>query len=92
MSAFTELLLPGHWANHAACRDLDPKLFTPDETETEDANRLEDGVTICKEICLVQSACLTHALEHGEPVGVWGGRRATERMPSRRARNRGRKG
>ena len=92
MSLLAEVLLEGHWARHAACRDLDPRLFTPNEREDENEERLEDGRRICIDLCLVREECLAHAIEHKEPSGVWGGQRATERGMSRRATNRGRAG
>ena len=68
------------WRMAGACRGLDPDIFYPEE---------HDDAEIAKEICdscVVQVACLEHALTRRERVGVWGG--ATERERRRMIRQR----
>lgn len=68
------------WRMAGACRGLNPDIFYPDEDEEAD---------VAKEICgscVVQVACLEHALLRREKVGVWGG--ATERERRRMIRQR----
>lgn len=70
------------WRALGACRGLDPEVFFP---ETE-----EDAV-VAKDICLtcdVRIACLEHALNSREKVGVWGGTTERERRRIIRQRRR----
>lgn len=68
------------WRMLGACRGLDATLFYPDN---------DDDAEIAKQICEgcgVRKACLDHALNSREKVGVWGG--ATERERRRLLRQR----
>ena len=68
------------WRMAGACRGLNPGIFYPDDDA--DAEVAKD---ICGS-CVVQVACLEHALARREKVGVWGG--ATERERRRIIRQR----
>jgi WhiB family transcriptional regulator, redox-sensing transcriptional regulator len=68
------------WRMAGACRGLNPDIFYPDEDDEADVAK-----AIC-ESCVVQVACLEHALLRREKVGVWGG--ATERERRRMIRQR----
>ena len=73
-------LPPRTWQSRAACRDLDPDLFTPGEREGEDAQHLQDAALFCHQApCPVLAECLQWALDNEEETGVWGGKLATER-------------
>ncbi len=68
------------WRELGACRGLDPTIFYPEPEESaESAKAVCDG-------CSVRIACLEHALNSREKVGVWGG--ATERERRRILRQR----
>jgi len=72
------LLMPGEWADHAACKGVDPNVFHPVRGEDLGAAR-----SYC-EGCPVRAECLDHALRF-EPHGVWGGTSAKQRIRMRRA-------
>ena len=68
------------WRDGAECRGLDVRLFYPDSGKgSGPAQR------VCAS-CPVRAACLEHALEVGEPHGVWGGATEDERRAIRRQR------
>lgn len=60
------------WRSLAACRDMDPDLFFPDDRSVADA-----AIRVC-ESCPVMDECAGYADREricGYPVvGVWGGR------------------
>jgi WhiB family redox-sensing transcriptional regulator len=63
------------WRDRAECRGLDNAMFFPlsdDSAATRPAKR------VCA-TCPVQDACLSFALETGQPAGIWGGLSTTER-------------
>ena len=68
------------WRMAGACRGLDPAIFHPEDDDDADTAK-----AICGD-CVVQVACLEHALARREKVGVWGG--ATERERRRLLRQR----
>jgi WhiB family redox-sensing transcriptional regulator len=68
------------WRMAGACRGLDPAIFHPEDDADADTAK-----AICAD-CVVQVACLDHALARREKVGVWGG--ATERERRRLLRQR----
>jgi WhiB family transcriptional regulator, redox-sensing transcriptional regulator len=68
------------WRERGACKGLDPQIFYP-ETDEE----AEEAKGVCRQ-CVVQAACLEHALLTREKEGVWGG--ATERERRRIIRQR----
>jgi WhiB family redox-sensing transcriptional regulator len=67
------------WADHAACRGVDPDLFFPGQGE--DTRRAK---AICAR-CPVQTFCLNEALANREKFGIWGGLSERERRRIRRA-------
>lgn len=69
------------WRMAGACRGLDPAIFHPEDDDDAAAT----AKAICAD-CVVQVACLDHALARREKVGVWGG--ATERERRRLLRQR----
>ena len=71
---------PTAWRELGACRGLEPGMFYPDEEDDALAAK-----TVCEQ-CAVRIACLEHALNSREKVGVWGG--ATERERRRLIRQR----
>ena len=72
------------WRQLANCRDMDDAIFYDTYSR--------DGVALAKKICRrcpVTTQCLTWAVEHREPYGIWGGLTERERRgqaPSRRGR------
>ncbi len=70
------------WRELGACRGLDPEVFFP-ETDEE----AEVAKDICQ-TCDVRIACLEHALNSREKVGVWGGTTERERRRIIRQRRR----
>lgn len=65
---------PGAWAEHAACKSVDPDVFFP-------VGRGHDGAAaeaVCRR-CPVKDACLDHAVRNKETQGVWGGTTPRER-------------
>lgn len=82
-------LPPTPWRHRAACRNLDPDLFTPVDGEGEEVQHLQDAARFCVQSgCSVREACLTYALDTEQPTGVWGGKLATERQAILAARRR----
>jgi WhiB family transcriptional regulator, redox-sensing transcriptional regulator len=65
----------------AACRGMDPELWYPSVSAT--LAEIARPVAICR-TCPVQVDCLTHALEHHEEHGIWGGVRERPRRHLRR--------
>ncbi|MFD6892834.1 WhiB family transcriptional regulator [Streptomyces sp. NPDC059957] len=74
------------WQEDAACRGLGSRLFfyPPGEQRPDREARDAAAKEVCA-LCPVQRACLRHALEVGEPFGVWGGLSAHERRGLRTA-------
>ena len=71
------------WRRQAACAGFPtgwffPRSGPPSETTTR-ARRLCAG-------CPVRGACLEHALDAPEELGIWGGTTGNERAAMRRAR------
>jgi len=68
------------WQLHGACRGQDTELFFHPEGERgpRRANREAAAKAVCAS-CPVRRECLDHALESGEPYGVWGGLSEGER-------------
>lgn len=56
------------WQNHAACKDMNPAIFTDAKTKSE----VRVAKTVCRG-CPVRSDCLGYAVERGVDFpGVWG--------------------
>ncbi|WP_371480556.1 WhiB family transcriptional regulator [Kitasatospora sp. NBC_00315] len=69
---------PDQGLSGAACTTADPDLFFPEDGDTFAERRAK---AICA-ACPVRTACLTGAIDRGEPVGIFGGLTETERgMP-----------
>lgn len=87
---------PPDWMGKAACGDVDPEMFTPDQGGSPTpALRICNGVKSkdprdARRPCEVREDCLLYALAHNERIGIWGGKTARERTkisrPSRASR------
>lgn len=64
----------GEWRELALCAELDPEVFFP-----EKGGSSANAKKICA-ACDVIDECLSHALEHGEKFGIWGGLSPKERQ------------
>ena len=58
---------PGSWMDLAACKEVDPDIFHPEQGES---NR--PAKKICAG-CFVSSQCLEYALATNQEFGIWGG-------------------
>lgn len=65
------------WQDRAACKGAQPEVFFP--LREADAS---SAITLCGR-CPVRVECLSHALEHDERYGVWGGMTERERATAR---------
>lgn len=82
-----------NWIDRAACADHpDPDLWFPKETtgrppgvERLRSIRAAEAVRICRDVCRVQTECLTFALQNKEDHGIWAGTGPAERHDLRRA-------
>lgn len=81
-SARTELArrswTESNWLTKAACQGMNPNLFHPNRSESE-----QPGKAVCS-LCPVQTHCLRYALNAGEKIGVWGGTSERQRRHLRR--------
>ena len=68
---------PAWWAD-AACAGADPDLFHPEGGGQGQADVWDAGRQICRR-CPVARDCLLHAIDGGEPRGMWGGLTRSER-------------
>ncbi|ATQ28368.1 transcription factor WhiB [Rhodococcus ruber Chol-4] len=77
------------WQLHAACRGHESSAFFHPDGERGHARELREyrAKLVCAR-CPVLERCRTHALEVGEPYGVWGGMSESERRSRRAAVNR----
>jgi WhiB family redox-sensing transcriptional regulator len=64
------------WEDAAACRQVDPELFWP-----QDSDRYTPAVAkgVCSR-CRVRAECLATALEQHHTEGIWGGMTPRQRM------------
>lgn len=73
---------PGYpeWWDDAACAEVDPELFFPQEGATKQEKLLSEykAKQVCSR-CPVRTQCLSAALDGNETFGVWGGLSAKER-------------
>lgn len=81
----TRRLPPPHteeyaWQGHAACRGMNSEVFfvPPNVRGPALREREAHAKNICA-ACPVQRACREHALNVGEPYGIWGGLTPVER-------------
>lgn len=78
----------------AACAEVDPELFFPQETEywegkiTARYTNIAEAKKICSE-CPLKTPCLIYALENREQ-GIWGGTTEDNRTSMRRGISSGR--
>lgn len=68
------------WKQWGACRDLDPNVFFPNNSDDWTL-----PVAICK-TCPVQETCLEYALVNGIDHGIWGGETERGRRRIRKER------
>jgi WhiB family redox-sensing transcriptional regulator len=66
---------PGAWAESAACAQVDPDLWFPEQGQ---AAMTRAAKAICA-ACPVRAECLGYALRRGEVHGIWGGLDYTQR-------------
>ncbi len=66
------------WQHQAACRELPLVLFFPPGNSHLTRVDEERAKALCSH-CPVRNQCLSFAMEHEEPCGVWGGLNAEER-------------
>lgn len=69
------------WQLHGACRGEESEVFYHPEGERGRARLMREmrAKAICN-TCPVINQCLEHALNSGEPYGVWGGKTENERQ------------
>lgn len=68
------------WQLRGACRGVDSSVFFPPDGERGQARaRRERNAKEWCRICPVLAECRAHALEVGEPYGIWGGMTEAER-------------
>ena len=65
------------WQRWAACRKTPTTTFFP--TGNSQLGRVEEEAKAVCSTCQVQAQCLTFAIEHQEPHGIWGGLNTEER-------------
>jgi WhiB family redox-sensing transcriptional regulator len=72
------------WQHEGLCRTSSPELFFHPEGERGPARRWRQrrAKAVCQE-CPVLLQCRRHALQVGEPYGVWGGMTEEEREVAR---------
>ena len=70
------------WRDAAACLEVDPDLFFPDDIRSARA-QVKMAKLICRG-CPVNATCLNWALASGQEAGVWGGLTEAERRGLRR--------
>jgi WhiB family redox-sensing transcriptional regulator len=66
------------WKRSAACREMPTALFFPAGNFYLARLDEERAKALCSS-CPVRARCLTYAIEHQEPYGVWGGLNPDER-------------
>jgi WhiB family redox-sensing transcriptional regulator len=66
------------WQRRAACRESPLALFFPPGNSRLTRFDEERAKAVCSS-CPVRNQCLSFAMEHEEPFGVWGGLNAEER-------------
>ncbi|MFJ9818660.1 WhiB family transcriptional regulator [Streptomyces sp. NPDC101151] len=67
------------WAEHAACRSIDPEVLFSQGAEQNRAKTVCNG-------CAVRTECLAEALDQRIEFGVWGGMTERERRALLRRR------
>lgn len=72
------------WRAHAACADVDSRLFFPVGVTGPAAGQIAAAKAVCAG-CPVRAACLEFAVVTNQEYGVWGGTSEEERRSLRRA-------
>jgi WhiB family redox-sensing transcriptional regulator len=78
IAAFYDLLERPEWHKDALCREFPGLNFFPERGE-----RVDTLKAVCGR-CAVRDECLSVALEHNDPFGIWGGTSGRERRNMRR--------
>jgi WhiB family redox-sensing transcriptional regulator len=65
-------------ADEATACVIDPDLFFPEGSGSAAVAQAEEAIAACQ-ACPRRQACLRHALENGEKLGIWGGWDTSER-------------
>ncbi len=68
-SSWPAVAVDDPWVERAACRDVDPELWFPND---RDPNERAQAIRICG-TCDVQAQCLKVARKRRERHGIWGG-------------------
>jgi WhiB family transcriptional regulator, redox-sensing transcriptional regulator len=68
-SSWPAVAVADPWVERAACRDVDPELWFPND---RDPNERAQAIRICG-TCDVQAQCLKVARKRRERHGIWGG-------------------
>ncbi|OZC63702.1 hypothetical protein CH306_26190 [Rhodococcus sp. 15-725-2-2b] len=69
------------WQLEGRCRtESSVTFFPPQGTRGRELHRIERAAKALCAQCPVQQECRAHALEVGEPYGIWGGMTARERF------------
>jgi WhiB family redox-sensing transcriptional regulator len=72
------------WRAHAACADVDSRLFFPVGVTGPAVGQIAAAKAVCAR-CPVRAACLEFAVVTNQEYGVWGGTSEEERRALRRA-------
>jgi WhiB family redox-sensing transcriptional regulator len=78
------------WSASAACRDVDPELFFPDDDTPPDAPQVAEARAVCA-WCPVLAQCREWAIVHKVADGIWGGLDAAARQVEWRRRDKTRR-
>jgi WhiB family redox-sensing transcriptional regulator len=73
------------WRQHAACGEVDPKVFFPVGVTGAAVTAIAAAKAICTG-CDVRAECLEFAVTTNQEYGIWGGTSEEERRDIRRAR------
>lgn len=82
LSLLTAATNTAEWMARGACVGEDPELFFPVGEDGAGDAPPDERTAVAKEICAdcpVAVECLKHAVEEGEPSGIWGGTTPQER-------------
>lgn len=67
------------WQNQAACKDVDPDLFFPEDNYRGRNPAVRAAKAVCRG-CPLRADCLAGAMERVERHGIWGGTTPLERV------------
>jgi len=74
-------LKPEPWQKKAACLQVDPDIFFPDNGGGGSI-QAQEAKAVCRR-CPVRRDCRAYALAHGEDIGIWGGLSSRQRRAIR---------